>query len=60
MQLLPAVLLTSFYLLVGTVAFALPQTPEADPGCLAALASGITGSYFIYRLVRAKRSAARK
>jgi hypothetical protein len=60
MQALPAVLLTSFYLLVGTAAFALPPAPEADPGCLAALASSITGVYFFYRLARAQRSAGRK
>jgi len=31
-----------------------PSTPELDPGTLAALTSGITGAYFVYRMNRAK------
>jgi len=31
-----------------------PSTPELDPGSLAALTSGITGAYFVYRTYRTK------
>jgi hypothetical protein len=63
MQLLHSVLIAALYFLGGTAALAgtVPASaPEIDPSALAPIASGITGAYIIYRMIRTRRSASHK